>query len=208
MSYRIDIPQHKHPKHRSVAKISTPERVDIDNGSTFNAAYPQWYLEQKMPKRVDVKAHKDAMRLHHCAYWSPYRHYCMHHCNFGLNCTDDHCRRCKHYLDMSKVIPIHLRQEYVEFNEDEERVGTITTEVHFEKKDDGSLVLPGVTATTSIDPIPWDYVIRVHFNANVPEAQVEPQSTRYALVFKYTSDTEDISTVVHKGRIIVHPAIL
>lgn len=96
---------------------------------------------------------------------------------------------------MSKVIPIHLREEYPG--------EWLSVEVHFEKNEDGTLVLPGLSATATIDEAPYDYVIRAIVTANCEEAQTEPKSSKFSLVLKYDKPDDTIRTVVVNGKVIV-----
>ena len=156
MSYRIK-EHHHHHGHRTMTDIATPMIVSVQNGSYSHLAIPCWYQEVKKPVRAK---HHNRYWHHHVGWPSPNHpdHICQisyeGNC-FGHKCPrgHDHCHKtCAHYIDMTNIIPIRLRNK--------ERENYTAARVVFDEKP------AGLTASAEIDQVDdW-----VTFNARCQKA--------------------------------------
>ena len=166
MSYRIH--DRKPPKpQRSVVDITTPMRAFVHNGCTTDLAIPCWYQEIRKPVRArlhDKHLHDHQgwpSPMHHghsCQLWVPEDGSCVH----GVRECHPHCR---HYIDYSKVIPIHLSSEYEGYE------GAFVSWVGSHE---------GITATASIDD-KEDWVVKVHVDCQDPNALEEPKKYKFTV---------------------------
>lgn len=165
--YRMKKPKH-HEHRRSAVDITTPVKLYVHNGTKTNFAFPCWYQELHRP--VPAHIHDRKMHDHHgwpnpthpdhiCQLWIPELGHCVH----GFRECHPHCR---HYIDYSKVVPIHLLSEYEGYSPD--------VDVAWVEKPDG------VTATAQIDQVE-DWVVRLHIDAHDAEALEEPQVYKLSL---------------------------
>lgn len=206
MAYR-QIEQHHHHHNRTAQKLVTPARFYITNGSTFDLGLPCWYREIHPPIRA----------RHHCRDWHDHvgqpdpmhpDHVCQDYDFASVHCHQpehpEHGPRPGHHpppyaphhhdihrhafnrIDMAKLIPIHLLEE-----------GYETVEVAFQPK------ISGLTAEAYIDEAD-DWVIRVHFVAQVDMEDFKPMSTKFA-VRVYNGDKTDCD-VAAIAEVIVMPA--
>ena len=160
--------EHRKPKpQRSAVDIATPIDLFVHNGGTANFAFPCWYQEIKHP--LPAHLHDRKLHDHHgwprpdhpdhiCQLWIPEAGQCVH----GFRECHPHCR---HYIDYSKVIPIHLLSEY----EGYESAFVAWTGEH-----------EGIVATAYIDP-DEDWVVRVNIDCKDPNALDEPKKYRFTV---------------------------
>lgn len=113
-SYRIDQPKPKPPR-RSLQKLTTPGTIYIHPIETVELAIPCYYMEMRPP--IPARPHD---RMVHdmlgwpwpdkpdcsCQEWDFDRHRCRR--TPHMKCDPPHC---KDYIDMRRLIPIHLREE-------------------------------------------------------------------------------------------------
>lgn len=113
-SYRIDQPKPKPPR-RSLQKLTTPGTIYIHPIETVELAIPCYYMEMRPP--IPARPHD---RMIHdmlgwpwpdkpdcsCQEWDFDRHRCRR--TPHMKCDPPHC---KDYIDMRRLIPIHLREE-------------------------------------------------------------------------------------------------
>lgn len=194
MSYRIDNKKPKPKKNRSVAAMTSLSKVDIVNGQHAKMAYPLFYIETHLPKKLILNKGKPKW-WKACIFWDRRVGWCMHPEYFG--CVSK-CHRCKHYFDMSRAIPLHIKEEYP----------NVVGEVHLEKKSDGTHVLDGITTKVVVEEPRDDYVVRVYFTANCQAAQTEMQQCKFSVVLKNNDENDKMSSVVVNGTLRVWPAIL
>lgn len=113
-SYRIDQPKPKPPR-RSLQKLTTPSTIYIHPIETVELAIPCYYMEMRPP----VPAHPHDRMVHDmlgwpwpdkpdcsCQEWDFDRHRCRR--TPHMKCDPPHC---KDYIDMRRLIPIHLTEE-------------------------------------------------------------------------------------------------
>lgn len=113
-SYRIDQPKPKPPR-RTLEKLTTPGTIYIHPIETVELAIPCYYMEMRPP--VPARPHD---RMVHdmlgwpwpdkpdcsCQEWDFDRHRCRR--TPHMKCDPPHC---KDYIDMRRLIPIHLTEE-------------------------------------------------------------------------------------------------
>lgn len=176
-------------QNRSAVDIATPIKLVVQNGATASFAFPCWYQEVERPLRAHLHSkdkhdhcgwptpdHHD----HSCQLWIPEEGHCVH----GMQECAPHC---KHYIDYSKVTPIHLLSDY----EGYEGAFVAWTGNH-----------EGIEATAYIDP-DEDWVVRVNVDVQDPNALDAKQE--YKMTVFVGSDMED---GIYKRRDIVAPAKL
>lgn len=195
-SYRIDQPKPK-PKHRSMQDTATPGEIFVHNGCTANLAIPCWYLETRPP----IPAHHHDRMHHDMIGWPTPTHpdHCCQEWDFDRSCCTrnprmKHCPpHCEHFLDMGRLIPIHLKKEGYQ---------TVTIKVLGSDKKDAE----GIEATGVIDNTD-DWVIRVSFDVQVPNLLIPDDGieTYYYSVYlnMHASMTRDL---VAMGRLTVLPS--
>lgn len=113
MAYRKLEPKPKKPR-RTMEKMTTPSDFYITLGTTANLAIPCWYIEAHKPRPAH---HHDRPWHDHIGWPDPY--HADHSCqswDFAHSCCSHdhnkhHCDHCKNYIDMNKLIPIHLKEE-------------------------------------------------------------------------------------------------
>ena len=105
-----------------------------------------------------------------------------------------HCPpHCEHFLDMGRLIPIHLKKEGYQ---------TVTVKVF----DSSKKAADGIEATGVIDDLD-DWVIRVSFDVQVPDLLIPEDGTEtyyYSVYLNLNSKgTRDLAAM---GRLTVLPA--
>lgn len=196
MSYRIG--EHKpRPRHRGVVAITSLSTIDVINGQIADMAYPAWYIEEHPPKKVNGKIKPKHQK---CYHFDPDHHICLK--THNRHVCIEHCLHCKHYIDMDKVIPIHLHEEYPDDDDKE-----LTLTVNLEHTSSG-LILPGLSASAKVRDYPNDHEIIVTVNAECPSAQDEMKSCKFSLALNYNDPDEPVRSVLLNGKIRVWPAIL
>lgn len=132
MGYRKLEPKPKKPR-RTMEKMTSPSDLYMVLDTTANFAIPCWYIEVRKPR----PAHPHDRPWHDHVGW-PDPHHVDHSCqswDFAHSCCShdhhlDHCpSHCKNFIDMRKLIPIHLTKEgyeevkvVIEFIEGDKRV--------------------------------------------------------------------------------------
>lgn len=183
---------------------TTPGIFHIDNGATADFSLPVWYMELLRPKpahphdrlKHDHLGWPDPRRPDHsCQYWDFARCDCkkgyfhLTHPYTGVeryNCEIQ--GKCKHYLDMRKVFPVHLIKE-----------GYDEATIHFIDPPEG------LTATASIDEID-DWVINLFIDVLVPSAIDQKIVVPYSVFVTRTDDDRRHRDIAAKGLLIIHPA--
>lgn len=154
MGYRIQEKKHPEPR-RDVQNTSSPSTVFIQNGTRFHYAIPCWYLIAEEP----VRSHYHSREHHdHVGWPSPSHpdHICQDY-EFAHSCHAHevkgyHHDRCRHYLDMQRLSPIHLLKE-----------GYTDIDIAFDNKPDG------LSAVGYIDNR-RDWVVRIVIDSFVQDA--------------------------------------
>lgn len=192
MSYRVK-EHHHHHGHRTMVDMATPMLVSVHNGSTAHLALPLWYQEVQKPMRA---RHHNIHWHHHVGWPSPNHpdHICQlayegrhygHKCPMG----HDHCHKtCSHYIDMTQIIPIHLLSDYEHYSD--------VARVTFADRPEG------LSAHGWIDPME-DWVVRVTFFPQIPEAIEEPKHYKFSVFVdapEYTTEKRDAKTGETKSR--------
>ena len=203
MSYRVKEHHHHHHGRRTLADIATPMLVSVHNGATAHLAIPCWYQEIQKPVRAK---HHNVHWHHHVGWPSPNHpdHICQlayegrhygHKCPIG----HDHCHQtCAHYIDMTQIMPVHLRSDYEGYTGARIVFDTLPT---------------GLTASAKIDEID-DWVIRVLFDAKLPEAIKEPQQCHFTVFvdapaktvskFDHITKTQKTATIEKRTDVVAH----
>lgn len=209
-SYRIDQPKPK-PKHRSFQSLSTPNTLYIHNGNSAILAIPCYYMEVRppVPARLHDRMRHDMLGWptpdhpdHVCQEWDFDRHHCRR--TPHLKCCPP---RCEHFLDMRRLIPIHLlaegyREVQIEVvDEDGEKLS-----------DDSSLRVTGVIDERD------DWVIRIFIETHVPGVIVPSDGEKtfyYSVNLVYLGDIDNYDgdgrsrgrmQLAAMGKIVVLPA--
>ena len=151
MSYRINEPKPQPPR-RTMQKTATPHKIYMHSGESISLAIPCWYLEVRPP----VPAHPHNRQLHDHLGWPGPDHpdHCCQDWDFARSCCSLHPHKpcdpgtCKRYLDMGRLVPIHLKEEgYKDFDcsivrvdedgyKSEEAVNLDTDQIGIDSKDD------------------------------------------------------------------------
>lgn len=113
MAYRkLEKPKPR-PK-RTLQETATPSTIYIKNGATMKYSIPCWYLIAEPP----VRAHHHSRPHHdHVGWPSPTHpdHICQAwdfaHACCSFDSKKRKCDKCKHFLDMGLLAPIHLTKE-------------------------------------------------------------------------------------------------
>lgn len=195
-SYRMDQPRPK-PKHRSMQDTATPGEIFVHNGCTASLAIPCWYLETRPP----IPAHCHDRMHHDMIGWPTPTHpdHCCQEWDFDRSCcTRDprmkHCPpHCEHFLDMGRLIPIHLKKEGYQ---------DVAVKVFDSDKKDAD----GIKATGVIDDLD-DWVIRVTFDVHVADLLIPEDGTETYYYSVYlnmkASRTRDLAAM---GKLTVLPS--
>lgn len=192
MGYRIKA----HPKprpNRAAADVATPTRLFVTNGATTDFAFPCYYQEVRMP--IPAHCHDSHWHDHigwpgpdhpdHCCQlWSPDRHCC------SIGMRGECSPHCERYVDLSKLIPIHLSSEYEGYERIEVAWAT-----------EGLQAPDGVTVTGSIDDQD-DWVIRLHVDCMDPTAIEKPAKYKLS-VFACNDAKRDI---VMPAELVIMPS--
>lgn len=188
MGYR-QIEHKPKPKRRNLHDTSTRNKIYIQNGVTGYFAIPCWYNEMKHP----IHTHLHNIDMHDHLGWpdpdhpdrscqSAHRHHLHPH---HLSIPYDHKRHGwhapHHLLDMSKVFPIHLKEE-----------GYETISIVFDNPPDG---LVGSGSIDSND----DWIIRLSIEPQCISAIKEDIEVPYAVFAKGKFDNRKVSHMVTKG---------
>lgn len=166
MGYRME-PHPHHHRNRHMQDTATPAKVFVHNGVTADLAIPCWYREVRLPFRV--RPHD--RHLHDHLGWPdprhpdrscqiPIEHRVIDH-RFNRRLVPWHHR----YIDYAGVSPIHFLSEY----EGYENATIKWLDEH-----------EGITATAVIDPVD-DWIVRVLFDVQDPNATDEPQEYRFSV---------------------------
>ena len=206
-----DLPHPKPHPHRTLENLTAPATVFITNGSIFNLALPCWYQEVHPP----IRAHAHCKDWHdHVGVPSPHHpdHSCQPAWEFaswwtGMHDLDPlypdfhgsphHWRRhLRHLIDMHCLIPIHLIEE-----------GYEKVYIAIKNKPEG------LDAEAWIDKA-HDHVIRIRFDAAVPEAESEPKDYHFSVIVEghvQVSKEEPkrlVRDVAARGVIHIDPCVL
>lgn len=188
MGYRIKEKQ-PHKPNRSMQDTATPSKIYMQNGTTAYLAIPCWYQEVKKPIPAH---HHDRMHHDHVGWPSPNHpdHICQNwdfaHSCCSFNENKKHCDRCHRYIDMSKLIPIHLTKE-----------GYKSIVVAFDGAPNG------LKATGHIDKKDW--IVRIVFIAKCDKAIKDRIKVPYTVFAQGNIDGRDVSDVVSKGMLEILP---
>ena len=181
MSYRINEP--KPPiRRRTMQDTATPGKIYVHNGCTANLAIPCWYLEAKRPMPV----HPHNRQFHDMVGWPTpdWPDHCCQDWDFARSCCGVYpnrkCEpmRCRRYLDMSRLIPIHLLEEGYE--------ATPHVYVHDAETDAKAI---GVDCSATIDKDD-DWVIRVLFDVLLPD-RLTPENDPAVFYYSVYLERED-----------------
>ena len=200
MSYRIKEKPKPKPR-RTFEDASTPSKIYIQNGTTSYLAIPCWYVEVAPP----YKAHCHSRQHHdHVGWPSPNHpdHICqawdLAHSCCSFNRHKHHCDHCKHYLDMDRMVPIHLLAE-----------GYKNINVAFKNPPEG------LTATANIDDSKdivdskryiRDWIVRIKLEAKCKDAIDESIDTKFAVFATGTlKGGKEVSDVVARGILEILP---
>jgi len=164
MGYR-KLEHKRHEPRRTAVNIATPIKLFIHNGETATFAFPCWYQEVKPP--IPARLHNHYLHDHHgwpnpshpdhsCQLWIPEVGGCIH----GFKECSPHCR---HYIDYSRVLPIHLLSEYEGYE------GAFVSWIGEHE---------GIVATARIDE-DEDWVVKVDVDCKDPNALEEPQRYKF-----------------------------
>lgn len=195
-SYRIDQPKPK-PRNRSFQSLSTPNTLYIHNGGSADLAIPCYYMEVRPP--VPARPH-DRMRHdmlgwptpdhpdHVCQEWDFDRHHCRR--TPHLKCCPPHC---EHFLDMRRLIPIHLIGE-----------GYGDVQVRIVDEDGENADDNDIRMTGEIDEHD-DWIIRLYVSTHVAGAVI-PKDGEKAFYYTVSLVLENRTQLAAVGRIVVLPA--
>lgn len=196
--------EHKHrPPNRTAQKTTTRAHWFMENGETFSLAIPCWYQEVHKPIRAwhHCRATHDHLGWpnpdhvdHSCQdhdFPHCHNHHETYHHDFGIEChnpfrKEDIHHHHHHYVDMSKLIPIHLSKE-----------GYNNVTVNFDKQIDGLDVFGYIDSTD-------DWVIRLEFKAFVEEAIDKPVDVRF--VVRVSDEGSTTIDTVSRGVLTILPA--
>lgn len=201
MSYRINEP--KPPvRRRTMQDTATPNTVYVHNGCTASLAVPCWYLEAKRP--VPVMPHD--RQFHDMVGWPTpdWPDHCCQDWDFARSCCGlhpkDRCEpmRCRRYLDMGRLVPIHLTEEGYQGTPKVQVVGGDGTDA------------VGVDASAWIDSDD-DWVVRVLFDVmvnGVLTPEDDPAEFYYSIFLEREDDKNQTRRdLAAMGRLIVLPAV-
>lgn len=189
MGYRIGEHRHHAPR-RTLQDTATASRIYVQNGSRFRMAIPCWYCVVDPP--VEAHCHSRAWHDHvgrpsprhpdHvCQSWD-FAHSC---CSFDRHKHEcDHCHR---YLDMDRMVPIHLGRE-----------GYTRIVVAMDDAPEG------LEAEGRIDS-DRDWVVRIDLDAKVPTAVREQVEIPYTVFAEGTVMGQQVRDVVSRGSVVVLP---
>lgn len=190
MSYRIKEKPKPKPR-RTMENLSTPSKIYIQNGTYEYVAIPCWYVEVTPP----LKAHPHCRQHHDHIGWPSPRHP-DHICqawDFAHSCCsfDRHkhrCDRCDKFIDMDRMIPIHLAKE-----------GYDTVSVAFKDAPEG------LSAEGYIDE-KHDWIVRIKVSAECDSAIDEPVEVRYVVFASGTFEGgREVNDVVSRGIVKIIP---
>lgn len=190
MSYRIKEKPRPKPK-RTFEDATTPSKVFIQNGTTEYIAIPCWYVEVTPP----YKAHCHSRQHHDHVGWPSPRHpdhicqaWDLAHSCCSFNRHKHHCDHCAHYLDMDRMVPIHLS------NEGYTAIKPVLLNAP-----------SGLTAEGYIDDRN-DWIARIKFEARCESALSQKVNTEFAVfatgVFK---GGKNVSDVIARGILEILP---
>lgn len=189
--YRIrEHDHHHHHGRRTVQDTATLSTAFVQNGSKFRIAFPCWYCVVDPP--VEAHCHSRAWHDHvgrpsprhpdHvCQAWD-FAHSC---CSFDRGKRE--CDRCSRYVDMDRMVPIHLRRE-----------GYTSVKVALDDPP------AGLEATGRIDA-DRDWIVRIDVEASCEDAVKEKKEVPFTVFAEGTVLGERVRDVVARGKIVVLP---
>ena len=191
MSYRLDDePKHHKPELRTVQDTVTLSTVFVQNGTIFEVACPCWYLEVERPRR----AHCHDRKYHDHVGWPSPRHpdHVCQSWDFAHSCCSHdahkhHCDHCHMYLDMGRLIPIHLKDE-----------GYTTVRVAMDDAPEGLKVSGRIDSRD-------DWIIRLTIEAKVASAIKEKKKCRFTVFIDGKFEDRNVTDVIATGKIVVLP---
>jgi hypothetical protein len=209
MSYRVDIDERPKEKRRTAQATVTPAKVFLVNGARSVIAFPCYYFTP----RPLTKPHIHSVDHHdHVGWPSPNHpdHSCQepifhvkHGRQKGYMSTGGYympghkvVQPHEHYLDMSRLDPIHLKKEGYK---------NVQVKVHDWPE--------GLNAWGSIDAQD-DWVVRVTFDANIPYLQkhkdkLHPEhNDEYIFPFAVTVDNASESTEATRRDVVVNGIVV
>lgn len=201
MSYRINEP--KPPvRRRTMQDTATPNTVFVHNGCTASLAIPCWYLEAKRP--VPMRPHN--RQIHDMIGWPTpdWPDHCCQDWDFARSCCGVYpnrkCEpmRCRRYLDMGRLVPIHLTEEGYR--------GTPVVRV----VDADGVNAVGVDASAWIDADD-DWVVRILFDVmvnGVLTPEDDPAEFYYSIFLEREDEKEQTRRdLAAMGKLVVLPAV-
>lgn len=170
------------PIRRVLQDTTTRNRTYIQNGATAHLAIPCWYMPIDRPQHTHVHDRE----WHDHIGWPDPTHpdessqdaYVLRSPSFTYDPEEIDWNHVHRYLDMSKTIPIHLKQE-----------GYTSVEVAFAKK------VEGLEASGSID----DYIIRFNINPMCDAAVHKDVEVPYTVFVLGTINGRKVRDIVAKG---------
>lgn len=183
----------KQKRNSSLAVGASPTKIFIDNGGTADIAWPCFYL--KVPRPIPAQPH--SRLLHdHLGWPSPDRpdRSCQDTDFAAIVTKDGRHRRYKwvnKYLDMSRLIPIHLRRE----GYSEEVLVSV-----LEAPD-------GLTWEAWIDP-DKDWIVRVVFYTEEDTAVTESVHCMYSIRLQRGTGVDKRVNVLTRGRLTILPSVI
>lgn len=175
MAYRLKKTPPPRPR-RTVVDTATPVKLYVHNGSTGDFAFPCWYQEvhHPLPGVLHDKHWHDHIGWpsprhpgHSCQLWIPEPGYCAPDLHYEC-ATHAH-----HYVDMSRVIPIHLTSADEGYN---------SVSVAWVQQPQG------ITTTAWIDD-DEDWIVRLNIACNDPNAKEEPQTYKLTVFVNAPAST-------------------
>lgn len=188
MGYRNAEPIKRH--RRTMQETATRNRTYVQNGSTAHIAIPCFYIEVKPPVRAsfhNVPLHDhigwpDPIKLDQSCQFGDMAHWHVEAYDHGYDKGTVH-----HYLDTSRLIPIHFEDE-----------GYEAVNVSFANKPEG------LTATGSFDN-GEDWVARIDFDVACPQAIDERTVVPYTAFATGTIRGKRCRDLIAVGDLIILP---
>ena len=190
MGYRIkEKPEPPKPR-RTMQDTTTESTVYVQNGTTAYLAIPCWYLEVEPPKRAHYhsRQHHDHVgwpspnhKDHICQSWD-FAHSC---CSFDKHKHE--CDHCERYLDMDRLIPIHMLQE-----------GYTDIEIAMIDAPDGLKVSGYIDEKK-------DWIVRILFDAKCEDALEDKLVVRFSVFANGDLGNRPVSDIVADGILEILP---
>lgn len=180
MAYRkIEKPK---PIRRVLQDTTTVNRTYVQNGATAHLAIPCWYMPLDRPQHTHVH---DREWHDHIGWPNPdspdnssQDAYVLRSPSFAYDFSEQGWNRVRRYLDMSKTIPIHLKEE-----------GYTNVEVAFSRNIDG------LTADGYIE----DYIIRFNLNPMCDSAVNRDIEVPYTVFITGRVNGRSVRDIAAKG---------